>query len=346
MTTSTGLFQCLNPASIGNVTLNGTTLTSPYTSTITTTNDNWLITPQGTGYFIPKGNDNLEIRFQNQTTPDQSGADYAAPVTTVMAAKAYLNHGVKPSNKTYSFVVVPATTSSAMQTIATQLSNGGGSIYQILSQSSAYHALLYKPLNITAYSFFSAVNNLTFGIVKSTTSPHLLMDKYDATLNRHSFAISDPNLHPQNDATYGWIATSSQTTLTLNGSWQPITPVSGVVFSTPVNGVTQVTVTMYNGEPIYFGAMPLTNVATFNPVADQNWVTFKKTTNLLKIDFPEGNDSKTTIIISDSKGRDIINKTINSVSSSLELPIDVLKQGFYLCTVSNLQKNQTFKFIK
>lgn len=348
MTTSTNLFQCLNPTSIGNVVFNGTNLASPYTSTVSTTNDNWLITPQGTGYFIPKGNDNLDIRFQNQTTPFYTGVDYAAPTTTVMAAKAYLNHGVKPSSKTYSFVAIPATNTSQMQTLATQMANGGGSVYQILSQSASYHALLYKPKNITAYSFFGAASGLTTStsqIVKSTTSEHLLMDKYDVALNRHSFAICNPNLHPQTDAIYGWVAVANQTTLTLVGEWKQIAPVNGVTFSTPTGGQTQVTVIMYNGEPIYFGAMLQTDVATINPLADSDWVCLKKKNNNLEISFPQQESgSRIKIEITDLNGRILMSQYISQDGKALEYPIGSFKHGFFICTVSDSTHIKTFKF--
>ncbi len=343
MITATSLFQ--NIVSSGGLIFNGTSQSSPYTSTTTTTADNWLITPLGTGYFIPKGNDPIEIRYDNQSTPLSSGADYAAPTTTVLAAKAYLNHGVKPSSKSYSFVVVPATNTTAMQTLATQMANGGGSIYQILSQNSAVHALLYKPANTTAYSFFTAASNLTYGIVKSTTAPHLLMDKYDATLNRHYFAISDPNLHPATDATYGWIATSSQTTLTLNGEWKEISTVPGVVFSTPSGGLTQVAVTMYNGEPIYFGAKLLTDVATVNPITDSNWATFTKQTDNLKIGFSENIDSKISIRICCLNGSLLYQQNINRTNESVIVSTKNLQHGFFLCTVSDSQRTRTFKFV-
>ena len=343
MITATSLFQ--NIVSSGGLIFNGTSHASPYTSTTATTADNWLITPLGTGYFIPKGNDPIEIRYDNQSTPLSSGADYASPTTTVLAAKAYLNHGLKPSSKSYSFVVIPATNTASMQTMATQLANGGGSIYLILSQTSAVHALLYKPTNTTAYSFFTAASNLTYGIVKSTTSPHLLMDKYDATLNRHYFAISDPNLHPATDATYGWIASSNQTTLTLNGEWKEVSTIPGVVFSTPSGGLTQVTVTMYNGEPIYFGAKLLTDVATINPVADSNWATFIKQPENLKINFTENIDSKVSIRICSLNGSLLYQQNINRTNESVIVSTKNLQHGFFLCTVSDSQRTRTFKFI-
>lgn len=345
MITATNLFQNIVSSSSSNLIFNGVTKTSPYSLTTATINDNWLITPQGTGYFIPKGNDQLEIRYDSQTTPNHTGADYAAPTTTVIAAKTYLNHGVKPSSKSYSFVVIPATNATQMQTMATQLVNGGGSIYQILSQSSAVHALLYKPLNIMAYSFFGAASNLSYGIVTATTSAHLLMDKYDPTLNRHYFAISDPNLHPVTDVLYDWVATSNQTTLTLNGEWNAITPVSGVTFATPAGGQTQVTITMYNGEPIYFGVKGLTDTNGYNSIDESKWVVFSSEQNRLKLFFTEVNNEEISINIYASNGMLLYKTKKNLSSQDLFISKENLSQGIYFCTVSNSKHSKTFKLI-
>jgi chondroitin-sulfate-ABC endolyase/exolyase len=345
MITATNLFQNIISSSSGNFLLNGTAVSKPTSTTITTTQDNWLITPQGTGYFIPKGNDPIEIRYNDQTTPIQSGADYAAPTTTVSAAKAYLSHGVKPSSKSYSFVVIPATNTASMQILATQLANGGGSIYQILSQTSAVHALLYKPSNTTAYSFFTAASNLTYGIVKSTTSPHLLMDKYDATLNRHYFAICNPDLKPVTDALYGWIASSSQTTLTLNGEWKEVSTVPGVVFSTPSGGLTQVTITMYNGEPIYFGV----KTADVNTSVDQinalELVQFSKKNESVHFYFPQVISGELSVKIYSINGQLFFNKKIDNSIQALDIPTGKFKQGVFLCTVSDSENSKTFKWI-
>ncbi|MEI8085730.1 MAG: chondroitinase family polysaccharide lyase [Paludibacter sp.] len=344
MITATNLFQNIVPS--GGLIFNGVSNVSPYTSTTTTTSDNWLITPLGTGYFIPKGNDPIEIKYDNQSTPNQNGADYAAPTTTVLAAKAYLSHGVKPSAKSYSFVVMPATNTAAMQTMATQMVNGGGSIYQILSQSSAVHALLYKPLNITAYSFFTAASNLSYGIVKSTTAEHLLMDKYDVNLNRHYFAISNPNLHPVTDATYGWIASPSQTTLTLVGDWKIISPIAGVVFSKSTNGQTQVLVTMTNGDPIYFGIKSPSDTTAINELYAQEWINFSQDKESIHLCFSKIEDEQLNVKIHSGSGQVIYNQNYNSSISALDIPVGKLQHGIFFCTVTNATQTKTYKWIR
>jgi len=345
MITATNLFQNIISSSSGNFILNGTTLSNPNTTTITSTTDNWLITPQGTGYFIPQGNDPIEIRYGSQTTPLQTGADYAAPTTTSTAAKAYLNHGVKPSSKSYSFVVVPATNSASMQTLAMQMGNGGGSIYQIQAQNSAVHALTYLPLNITAYSFFSGVSNLSFGIVKACTTENLLMDKFDNQTGRHYFAICNPDLMPITDGTYGWVSSSNQTILTLTGNWTPVTPVSGVVFSTPSGGQTQVTVTMSNGDPIYFALKVYGDSTAVNSVTDSEWVHFSNDKQNIHLFFSEVEDNDLSVKIYTMNGQLVFNQNLKTTIEALDIPVRRFQEGLFVCTVYNGKKTKTFKWI-
>lgn len=344
MITATNLFQNIISASSGNFLLNGMVITKPNSTTIASTTDNWLITTQGTGYFIPQGNDPIEIRYNDQTTPVESGADYAAPTTTSTAAKAYLNHGVKSSSKSYSFVVVPGTTSTAMQTLAAQMSNGGGSVYQIHAQNSAIHALTYKPLNITAYSFFGAAGNLAFGIVKSCTAENLLMDKFDVETGRHYFAICNPNLKPLADATYGWTSSASQTTLTLLGEWLPVNQVSGVTFSSPVSGQTQVTITMSNGEPIYFAVKSFGDTTALNSVKSLDWVQFSKASDKIELSFTNAESEDLNVKIHSAGGQLLFSQNIKKTTQKLNIPLMDYPHGVFVCTVTNGKQNKTFKW--
>ena len=343
MFTATNLFQSI--VNSGSLNINGTAQVSPYNATISTSVDNWLVTPLGTGYFIPKGNDALEVKFGTQTTPSYTGADYAAPATTVTAAKAYLNHGVKPSSKTYSFVVVPATNSTSMQTLATQMANFGGSIYQIQAQNNSVHALTYKPLNITAYSFFGAASNLSFGIVKANTAENLLMDKLDVETNRHYLAICNPNLKPIADATYRWVASQSQTILTLVGDWLPLNEVNGVVFSAPTGGQTQVTVSFSNGEPIYFGIKQVSDTTAIQALKKDNWVSFSFDDKNLHLIFSNLESADVSIKIHSVNGQLLYNQNTKTTKPFLDIPTAHFRKGLNICSVTNGKQTQTFKWI-
>ncbi len=341
MITATNLFQSI---STGNLILNGSTITKPNTTTISTTDDNWLITAQGTGYFIPKGNDPIEIRYNDQTTPKDDGSDYLTPATSSSAAKAYLNHGVKPSTKSYSFVVVPSTNTTAMQTLATQMANGGGSVYQIQSQTGNLHALTYKPTNTTAYTFFGASSNLTFGIVKSATAEHLLMHRPDAQTGRQYFAATNPNLKPISDATYGWRSSSSQTTLTIKGEWLALEEVQGVQFQTPANGETQLTLTFNDGEPIYFTLKSKDDTALKS--TEENFFSFTPNANELLIRTLTNNNGKTKINIFNQIGQIVYKQELQPNENTISIPLQNFKTAIYICKAESPNGTQTFKWIK
>jgi len=344
MITATNLFQNLTSSVSGALVLNGTEISLPHSSTITTTQDNWLISPQGTGYFIPQGNDAVELRFNAQSTPVNTGADYASPATTANAAKAYINHGVKPSGKSYSFVVVPATNATAMQQLAAQMANGGGSIYQIHSQTGNLHAITYKPSNITAYTFFGASFNWSFGIVKSSTAEHLLMHRPDDYTTRQHFAVANPNLNPQTDAVYGWSSATKQTTLTLNGDWLPLEEVAGVQFHAPSGGETQLTITFTDGESIYF-TLKRPDDTTVNNPADSNWMRFTSNENEIGLIPGEIIAGDVNVQIYSAVGHLMHRQSFSQISETIQLPVDGLLPGIYFCRVETSLGAKTFKWI-
>lgn len=344
--TATNLFQGIKYPISGNLILNGRALSKPYELALSSAVDNWIITPQGTGYFVPKGNDPLFLSYTSQTTPIESGTDCAYPTTTAEVAKANLNHGVKTSDKAYSFVVVPGTSTDKMQQLALQMANNGGSIFEIHAQNSELHALTYKPLHITAYSFFGAADNLNFGIIKSSSAENLLMCKRNDVLNQYSFAICNPNLNPQNNSTYSWISAPTQTTLTLKGDWLPITPVVGVYFNQPVNGQTQVTITFKDGEPLYFAIKNSkdTNDLSLNNEIDR--LTFKNNSNEIRLDFSDKLTEELTIAIYSADGKIIKNIESEKGLTSVNIPIIYLSEGAYLCKITNSKQTKTIKFLK
>ncbi|WP_455498775.1 polysaccharide lyase family 8 super-sandwich domain-containing protein [Coprobacter sp.] len=251
MITATNLFQNIVTDFIGDLVVNGE-IVPQGESRITSDKDNWFITPAGTGYFIPKGNDPIVLKYGEQITPSQTGADYANPTGTSVAAKAYIDHGVKPSGANNIFVVVPAATTEKMSDISQKIKNNGGELFRVEAQSDNLHALTYYPENITAYAFYDAASNLDFGIVKATTFRHLLMVRQDVLKGRYKFAVCNPDLCPESDANYIWRSSSSTTTLTVIGNWRLVDPVDGVTIRSSSQAETLIDVTMKDGKPVYF----------------------------------------------------------------------------------------------
>lgn len=245
--TATNLFQSYAPAAGPNV--NGTVISQ---SAATTDYDagKWLITPEGTGYYVPQGNDKISVFFGEQRGPKDDGSDLSSPAKAI-AAKAYINHGVKPTDKKYHFIVVPDASASDMQAIAGKVGEVGGELYMINSQDEMLHSLTYKPLNITAYAFFEAKAGLAFGRVLAAGSEMLLTEKMVS--DKHlSFGVCNPDLHPESDGGDGWYATPTHTSITVKGVWYLASKTDENVIVANDGTNTTVTLTLKDGAPVYF----------------------------------------------------------------------------------------------
>ena len=231
-----------------------------------------------------------------------------------------------------------------MQTLSAQMANGGGSIYQIHSQSGNLHALTYKPKNITAYTFYGASFNQTFGIVKSSTAEHLLMHRPDAQTGRQYFAASNPNLKPVTDANYGWKSSSSQTTLTLHGEWLPVEAVPGVQFHAPANGETQITLTFSEGEAIYFTLKrPDDTAVEKTEKSDLFKITNLK--NQLIISPKSDLNEDTEVRIYSTAGQLLYQNKILNMDNSLTVDLNNFTNGIYYGRIAGKNINYTFKWI-
>ncbi|HPT43161.1 MAG TPA: chondroitinase family polysaccharide lyase [Paludibacteraceae bacterium] len=341
--TSTNLFQNIVTGVNGNFVVNGNNVTKPYNTTLSSTTDNWFVTPTGTGYFIPKGNDDIVVKYDAQSTPKEDGSDYASPVTTLNAAKAYLNHGVKPTSKNYSFVVVPGTNTTAMQAMTAQLQNNGGSIYKINSQTSTLHSIIYLPAQINAYAFFDAVSNISFGKIKSCSSSLLILQKENIVDNKLSFAVCNPNLKPVTDPIFGWVSSPSSITITLAGNWREETAIEGVTFYPPVNDETVVSFNLKDGEPVYFSAVNYYTKVEDNKV--NNWFIYQKNNDNLIIRFNELDSSDRRISVYSIDGKLLKSQISDGNSQQVIINTGDIAKGVNICTVSNIEVSKTFKWI-
>jgi len=342
-TTTTNLFQNIISETSGNLKLNGNVVSQPANLSVSTASANWIVTPQGTGYIIPTGNDTLEIRYGSQSTPVETGADYASPTTSSVAAKAWLNHGVKPSAKQYRWIVIPAAKSINMDSLTTLLSGENNSVYQVHAQTNSVHAVEYKPENITAYSFFGAVSNLNFGLVKAASSENLLMVKYLPDSNYYHLNICNPNLNPVANTLYGWNATASQTTLTLNGGWSLVEPVENVQIFPPDNGHTQVMITMSEGLPVEFDIKQAGDTNGLSRNVNQEWYISRHQGCELSIRFNEPQQIPVLISIYNLQGRLLLNRKLYITNNQDEVSINIPIEGLCLCKVTDAKKSKTIK---
>ncbi len=335
--TATNLFQTLITTGSGALVVNGTEIKSDYSETLPA-GSNWLLTPAGTGYYLPATNSGVEVFYGSQTTPKETGEDYQSPTTKATAAKAYINHGSKCNGKQYAFVVVPATTSAAMADLAKQMD--AGTVYRIYQQDASVHAVGCG--NTIGYAFYSAAQNLSYGIVRSTTHQHLLTDTYDAATETHTFAACNPNLEPKSDATYSWLSTTTETTLVLDGEWYIRAINEGdysskVQSSTILNGKTELVLSFTDGAPVYFEA---TKGATAIDEAHASDCLIRRCGDMLEITWQS--QAITSVSLYTPDARLLYTVPVSPQSRSCTVAIDTLPEGTYICRAGSAY----LKFIK
>ena len=244
--TATNLFQSYKPVTGPNV--KGTVI-APMETIKDYTDALWMITPEGTGYYVPNGNDKVSLFYGTQSSPKDDATNLNSPGSAI-AAKAYINHGVTPSDASYHFVVMPGASVNDMQAVVSRIGDNGGDLYTINSQDATLHSLTYKPLATTAYAFFESKNGLTFGNVMAVASEMLLMEK-TVSGTRLAYGVCNPNLRPET-AGSGWTATPTHTSITIKGIWGLASSVDENVVVSNDGTNTTVTLTLKDGLPVYF----------------------------------------------------------------------------------------------
>lgn len=242
MITATNLFQSVTSRQYNRMTVNGQEMKKGDRKEFASSEAVTMINPVSTGFFLPAGHDVLTVKYEEQQTPSSAGM--AASPAKEVVAKAYLNHGVKPEKKSYSFVVVPAADETKMKSVAD--SQTKGELFSVVEMQDSLHILKYAPRNILAYSFFAPAKGLTAGDVAASATELLLIEEKDTEGNL-SLALANPNLRPKMLDKKNWKAMPTPAFIELKGGWQLETNVPGVFLKTKENGNTEVSCLLRNG---------------------------------------------------------------------------------------------------
>lgn len=246
MITATNLFQTITSKKFNRLSVNGKNVGSGNKLTIPSAEALTVINPVSTGYFVPAGHDEITIVYDKQETPSSVGL--AAKPATEVAAKAYINHGVKPEKKSYSFVVVPAADENKMKEVADKQTKG--ELFSIVEMQDSLHIIKYAPKNVLAYSFFTPAKGLNAGEVISSATELLLIEEKqsDGSL---VLAISNPNLRPKMLNKKDWREMPTPAFIELKGTWEAEGNVQGVFLKTMENGNTELSCLLRNGLPVH-----------------------------------------------------------------------------------------------
>ena len=212
--------------------------------------DAWLIAPNTTGYYIPAGNDSLIVQSVEQYVPASSGLQNR--LKSMKATKAYINHGIKPKDKGYCFVVVPNTTSQKMAMLVKQLQKKEG-LFEVLSTQDSIHVLKHHSSGTITYSLFAPASHLAYGCLRSSDTELLFMERMDKKENMLDIALCNPDLRPQPSEVYGWIATPTYVSFVLNGEWALADGECSekVLLIESKSAATTIKAVLSEGEPLY-----------------------------------------------------------------------------------------------
>lgn len=180
--TATNLFQNIKSQSVGSLYINDE---SPANNVVNqdlpSNNDNWLVTPAGTGYYVPANNSTIHVVQGTQETPNTDINFNTAPkdfsMISTQVAKAWITHKSTMDGDKYEFVVAPQTTPAKMKKLASELAKK--MTYEVLLQNEFAHIVNAYNTNTTAYAIFNAQTdfNSLSTIVKQVDNPCMIITK-------------------------------------------------------------------------------------------------------------------------------------------------------------------------
>jgi chondroitin-sulfate-ABC endolyase/exolyase len=153
--------------------------------------DTWMTDTVGNSYYLPEGDFTLTVGSQQSISHD------GVRKTEGRFACAWLDHGIRPENEGYEYVVFPQNTALAQEFIAAMKSSRKA--YSILRKDSGAHVVRYNTKNITAYIMFRSGPVNCNGAIVSVSHPALVMTRETASTFKLSVCCPDLNLYTDED---------------------------------------------------------------------------------------------------------------------------------------------------
>ncbi|MCY4298903.1 MAG: chondroitinase family polysaccharide lyase [Flavobacteriaceae bacterium] len=167
------LFQLHIPSTTDAIHVNGEKLSQfPYSGQFQSDGIK-LVDTQGHGYYLAEGNDPLVVRKQHQTNGDSFGKVHSGDF-----ALAWIDHGQKPENTQYEYMI--------------QLNNPVSNLdYTVLRQDNTAHVVRDEISGVVGYVIFQPTEDLP-GPLTGCSRPGLVMVKPEG--NNLKVSFSDPDL--------------------------------------------------------------------------------------------------------------------------------------------------------
>lgn len=148
--------------------------------------DIYLMDNKCNGYYIP-GGQRLELMMGEQASRSQDKDE----VTAGEFVCAVLDHGCKPKESGYEYVMLIDTDDKALRAFADAMS-GSDPLYSVLAKTSYLHAVRDHTTGITAYSVFDSSKPIGIGSLIKSDKPCMIMIK--DSFDRMKLSLVDPDL--------------------------------------------------------------------------------------------------------------------------------------------------------
>ena len=218
----------------------------------------WLIDPYRNGYHIlsdtPVALQKKEQHSYHNKYSLRTGAmnpkGKGAKKTKGKFTSAWLNHGTKPKNASYQYVIYPDIPEKDLLEFGNKVKNDDS--YSILRADSVVHIVLDKETSTTGYVIYEANKSMVFGPLKTVSEPALVMVRED-TYNTMTIGAVQPDLNfPEyKKGEFRNYSRHVQLKITVKGKWK--TPISGFITAIDIIGeYTTVTIMCIDGLPREF----------------------------------------------------------------------------------------------
>lgn len=261
----TTLFQRLHNK--GDVIVNGEMLQSDTEILSNEEKANWVISNYNTGFYLPKGNNNVILSRISEKTPYHNQIEPNSQVeTNTQYTKwiGYINHSIKPNNSQYEYVVIPDATISEMENL-NHAFIGGNKPYNIHQQNTLAHVVEHAGSKMWAYAIFgNSINLDNYGLISFVSDPCMIM--YHNMSSSVKVAISNPVFGIKRRS---YEKEESKTiSFAVKGKWDLVTVVDGVSIEKQTEHSTTFSVYTEYGYPYEFEMtystqpyVPLSNIS-------------------------------------------------------------------------------------
>ncbi|MFY0605100.1 MAG: T9SS type A sorting domain-containing protein [Cyclobacteriaceae bacterium] len=217
--TITTLYQRLRNDKV--VIYNGEPQDNSINKTFDQSGDYWVMSNAGTGFYVVNGGQ-LTIWGGKASTPNHD--EIVRPGGTGWTSNfaenntyGYISHGTAPTNRGFEYVTLPATSSEAMTSFASEMKSNKP--YKVLQKDASAHMVQHLESGIIGSAFFSPITfiNIPETEVKAVNKPCLVMHEMNGS--EALLTLANPDLGLERRQEQG-ASVVTPIRLTLYGEWQ------------------------------------------------------------------------------------------------------------------------------